>query len=282
MAMVELGSPATVHPGVTLNIEKEDVKDAKPSSSTFTREYSQKLIAELVATYFLVFAGCGAIMVDIDKNKLLGCGAIMVDIDKNKLLGQPGVAITWGAAVMVMVYTVGHVSGAHINPAVTIAFASCKRFPWKEVPGYMVAQVLAAILASGTLRLIFSAKHDNFAGSAPPGSDFQALVVEIIITFYLMFVISAVATDDRATGQLAGVVIGTTVLLNAMFAGPISGASMNPARSIGPALVWNKYEGLWIYIFGPTIGALGGAWAYNTMRLTEKGSSDITKGAPQH
>ncbi|PWA51929.1 major intrinsic protein, Aquaporin-like protein [Artemisia annua] len=116
--MVEVGSPATVHPGVTLNIEKEDVKDAKPSSSTFTREYSQKLIAELVATYFLVFAGCGS---------------IMVDIDKNKLLGQPGVAITWGAAVMVMVYTVGHVSGAHINPAVTIAFASCKRFPWKEV-----------------------------------------------------------------------------------------------------------------------------------------------------
>jgi len=265
--MVEVGSPATVPPGVTLNIEKEDVKDAKPSSSTFTREFSQKLIAELVATYFLVFAGCGA---------------IMVDIDKNKLLGQPGVAITWGAAVMVMVYTVGHVSGAHINPAVTIAFASCKRFPWKEVPGYMVAQVLASILASGTLRLIFSGKHDNFAGSAPPGSDFQALVVEIIITFYLMFVISAVATDDRATAQLAGVVIGTTVLLNAMFAGPISGASMNPARSIGPALVWNKYEGLWVYIFGPTIGALGGAWAYNTIRLTDKGSSDITKGAPQH
>ncbi|KAJ0796934.1 putative major intrinsic protein [Helianthus annuus] len=256
------------HHGVTLSIAKDDPKDSTTpsSSSPFTRLiFTQKLIAELIATYFLVFAGCGAITVDIDK----------------KNLGQPGVAIVWGSAVMVMIYAVGHVSGAHINPAVTIAFASCKRFPWKEVPGYVITQILASILASGTLRLILSGEHDHFVGNAPPRSDLQSLVVEIIITFYLMFVITAVATDDRATGQLAGVAIGSTVVLNAMFAGPISGASMNPARSIGPALMWNRYNGLWIYIFGPMIGAVGGAWAYNTLRFTDKPLNEKTKGASQ-
>ncbi|KAI3741626.1 hypothetical protein L1987_59300 [Smallanthus sonchifolius] len=258
MATAEFGGAANGHHhGVTLSIEKDDTKDT--TSSTFTRQFSQKLIAELFATYFLIFAGCGV---------------IMVNIDKNNLVGQPGIAIVWGSAVMVMVYTVGHVSGAHINPAVTIAFASCKRFPWKEVPGYVIAQILASILASGTLRLILDGKHDPFVGNAPPGSDIQSLVTEIIITFYLMFVITAVATDDRATGQLAGVAIGSTVVLNAMFAGPISGASMNPARSIGPALIWNKYEGLWVYILGPTVGAIGGAWAYNTLRFTDKPLTD--------
>ncbi|KAK1422751.1 hypothetical protein QVD17_18037 [Tagetes erecta] len=221
-----------------------------------------QLIAEFLGTYFLVFAGCGA---------------IMVDIDKNNPMGGTGVAIVWGAARMVMVYTIGHISGAHINPAVTIAFASSTSFPWKEVPGYVIVQILASTLASGTLRLVFNGRHDHFVGNIPPGYDIQSLVMEIIITFYLMFVIMAVITDDRATRQLAGVAIGSTVLLNAMFAGPISKASMNPARSIGPALVWNKYTGLWVYILGPTVGAIGGAWAYNTVRLTDK-PLNITKG----
>ncbi|KAI3710111.1 hypothetical protein L2E82_39885 [Cichorium intybus] len=257
MAMVEIdagAAAANMHHGVTLSIEKDATKDKACSAPYFTRQFSQKLMAELLATYFLVFAGCGV---------------IMVNIDKNNPFGMPGIAIVWGAAVMVMVYTVGHISGAHINPAVTIAFASCKRFPWKEVPGYVVAQILASTLASGTLRLIFSGTHDHFVGNAPIHSNFQSFVVEIIITFYLMFVITAVATDDRATGQLAGVAIGSTVLLNAIFAGTVSGASMNPARSIGPALVWNKYEGLWVYILGPMVGAVGGAWAYNSIRFTD-------------
>ncbi|KVH89459.1 Aquaporin-like protein, partial [Cynara cardunculus var. scolymus] len=189
------------------------------------------LIAELLATYFLVFAGCGV---------------ITVNIDKNNVVGQPGIAIVWGAAVM--------------------------------VPGYIVAQILASILASGTLRLIFSGPHDHFVGNVPIGSDIRSFVMEIIITFYLMFVITAVATDNRATGELAGVAIGGTILLNAMFAGPISGASMNPARSIGPALVWNQYKGLWVYVVGPMVGAIGGAWAYNTIRFTDKPLSEITKG----
>ncbi|KAJ0693424.1 putative major intrinsic protein [Helianthus annuus] len=201
----------------------------------------------------------------------------MADVGKNNMAGHPGIAIVWGAARMVMVYTIGHVSGAHINPAVTIAFASCRRFPWKEVPGYVIAQILASTLANETLRLIFNMTRDQFVGNVPPGSDLQSFMMEIIITFYLMFVITAVITDDRATGQLAGVAIGSTVLLNAIFAGPISGASMNPARSIGPALVWNEYKGLWVYILGPIVGAIGGAWAYNTVRF--KPLSEITKGA---
>ncbi|KAL8192149.1 hypothetical protein R6Q57_028011 [Mikania cordata] len=266
MATVEAGGAANGHHGVTLSIEKDDNKDATPSSPSFTRHFYQKLIAELFATYFLVFAGCGA---------------ITVNIDKKNLVGQTGIAIVWGSAVMVMVYTVGHVSGAHINPAVTIAFASCKRFPWKQVPGYVIAQILASTLATGTLRLILSGKHDHFVGNSPPGSDLQSLAMETVITFYLMFVITSVATDDRATGQLAGVAIGSTVVLNAMFAGPISGASMNPARSIGPAVVWNKYKGLWVYILGPTVGAIGGAWAYNTLRFIDKPLSEIMKGESQ-
>ncbi|XP_071739833.1 aquaporin NIP1-1-like [Rutidosis leptorrhynchoides] len=246
MATMEMGCTSNGHHGVTLGIEKQVTK---------ATQYYQKLIAELFATYFVVFAGCGV---------------MIINVDKDNLVGMPGIAIVWGAAVMVMVYAVGHVSGGHFNPAVTIAFATCKRFPWKEVPGYVIAQVLASALASGTLRLIFNGKHDHFVGNAPSGPEVQSLVMEIIITFYLMFVISAVTTDNRASGQLAGVAIGSTVLLNATFAGSVSGASMNPARSIGPALIWNEYTGLWIYILGPTIGAIGGAWAYNSLRFSDK------------
>ncbi|KAJ0693421.1 putative major intrinsic protein [Helianthus annuus] len=151
---------------------------------------------------------------------------------------------------------------------------------FSRVPGYVISQILASTVASGTLRLIFNETHDHFIGNVPPGPDLQSLVMESIITFYLMFVISSVATDDRAMGQLVGVAIGSIVLLNAMFAGPVSGASINPARSIGPALVWNEYKGLWVYILGPTIGAIGDAWAYNTMRFkpseTTKGDSGIS------
>ncbi|KAL6132817.1 hypothetical protein ACLB2K_065056 [Fragaria x ananassa] len=120
---------------------------------------------------------------------------------------------------MVMVYSVGHISGAHFNPAVTLAFAITHRFPWKEVPAYIIAQVLGSTLASGTLRLLFQHSQDHFAGTDPSGSNLQAFVLEFIITFYLMFVVSGVATDSRAVGELAGLAVGSTVLLNVMFAG---------------------------------------------------------------
>lgn len=223
-----------------------------------------QIIAETLGTYFLIFAGCAA---------------VIVNNDMEKVVTLPGISIVWGLVVMVMVYSVGHISGAHFNPAVTIAFATCKRFPWKQVPAYIVAQVIGSTLASGTLRLLFSGHHDHFAGTLPSDTDIQSLVVEFIITFYLMFVISGVATDNRAIGELAGLAVGATVLLNVMFAGPISGASMNPARSLGPAIVWHKYRGIWIYLLGPTAGAVAGAWVYNIIRFTNKPLREITKSA---
>nr|UVC32766.1 aquaporin Nip1.1 [Dittrichia viscosa] len=229
-----------------------------------TVPFLQKLIAEVLGTYFVIFAGCAA---------------VVVNTDKDKVISLPGISIVWGLVVMVMVYSVGHISGAHFNPAVTIAFASCSRFPLKQVPAYVAAQVLGPTLASGTLRLIFNGKQDHFAGTLPVGSDLQSLVLEFIITFYLMFVISGVATDNRAIGELAGLAVGATVLLNVMFAGPISGASMNPARSLGPAIVSSQYKSIWIYMLGPTAGAIFGAWVYNIIRFTDKPLREITKSA---
>ncbi|KAL4627248.1 hypothetical protein ACB092_05G154900 [Castanea dentata] len=224
--------------------------------------FMQKLIAEAVGTYFLIFAGCAA---------------VVVNLDKNKVVTLPGIAIVWGLAVMVLVYSVGHISGAHFNPAVTIAFATCKRFPLKQVPAYIAAQVLGSILASGTLRLLFEGQQNQFAGTLPAGSNMQSFVIEFIITFYLMFVISGVATDTRAIGELAGLAVGSTVLLNVMFSGPITGASMNPARSLGPAIVHSEYRGIWIYMVAPILGAISGAWVYNVIRYTDKPVREITK-----
>nr|KYP46525.1 Aquaporin NIP1-2 [Cajanus cajan] len=223
-----------------------------------------QLVAETVGTYFLIFAGCGSVVVN--KNN-------------DNIVTLPGIAITWGLVVMVLVYSVGHISGAHFNPAVTIAFTSIGRFPLKQVPVYVIAQVAGSTLASGSLRLIFNGKHDHFSGTLPTGSHLQSFVIEFIITFFLMFVVSGVATDNRAIGELAGIAVGSTVLLNVMFAGPVSGASMNPARSIGPAFVHNEYHAIWIYLVAPTLGAVAGAWVYNTIRYTDKSLREITKSA---
>ncbi|KAK1583918.1 hypothetical protein Q3G72_028184 [Acer saccharum] len=246
---------------------------------TFTLPFMQKILAEVVGTYFLIFAGCAS---------------VAVNIDYDKVVTHPGISIVWGLAVMVLVYSVGHISGAHFNPSVTIAFATCKRFPWKQVPAYVAAQVLGSTLAAGTLRLLFSGKQDHFVGTVPAGSDMQSFVMEFIITFYLMFIISGVATDNRAVsshllshhfglnlhiGELAGLAIGATVLLNVMFAGPISGASMNPARTLGPAIVSSQYKGIWIYMVAPILGAVCGAWVYNMVRYTDKPLREIAKSA---
>ncbi|WVZ79837.1 hypothetical protein U9M48_027369 [Paspalum notatum var. saurae] len=223
--------------------------------------FIQQLIAEFLATFFLIFAGCGAGTVNA----------------KNGMATFPGVAVVWGMTVMAMVYAVGHVSGAHINPAVTVGFAISGRFPWRKVPAYMAVQTVAATMASLLLRLMFGGRNEPPPVTAPAGSAVQSLVMEFIITFYLMFVIMAVATDDRAVGQMAGLAVGGTIMLNALFAGPVSGASMNPARSIGPALVGSKYKALWVYIFGPFAGAAAGAWAYNLIRHTDKTIGEIVK-----
>ncbi|GAB4831486.1 Aquaporin NIP1-1 [Ancistrocladus abbreviatus] len=237
-------------------------KANQDSASCLNIPFAQKMIAEVLGTYFVIFAGCGA---------------VVVNLNNDKIITLPGISTVWGLVVMVMVYSVGHISGAHFNPAVTIAFATCRRFPWKQVPAYIFCQVLGSTLASGTLRLIFNGHQDHFAGTAPAGSNLQSLVIEFIITFYLMFVISGVATDNRAIGELAGLAVGATILLNVMIGGPISGASMNPARSLGPAIVSNHYKGIWIYIVGPISGAVAGAWVYNIIRFTDKPLREITK-----
>ncbi|PHT46496.1 Aquaporin NIP3-1 [Capsicum baccatum] len=224
--------------------------------------FVQKLIAEFVGTYMLIFAGCAA---------------IILNINKDNVVTLPGIASVWGLVVMVLVYSVGHVSGAHFNPAVTIAFATSKRFPWNQVPAYVFVQVVGSTLASGSLRLIFNGKEDQFVGTVPAGTNLQALVLEFITTFYLMFVIAAVATDDRAMKHLSGVAIGATVSVDILFSGPLTGASMNPARSLGPAIVTGHYKGLWIYIIGPTWGAIFGAWTYNLMRQTNKSWGEAVK-----
>ncbi|XP_022892344.1 aquaporin NIP1-1-like isoform X2 [Olea europaea var. sylvestris] len=215
--MAEISSGANGNQGMAVNIKLEEDLNHQtltesgtsshgnsPGCGLLTLPFIQKIIAEILGTYFLIFAGCAA---------------VVVNADKDKVVTQPGISIVWGLVVMVMVYSVGHISGAHFNPAVTIAFATCKRFPWKQVPAYILAQVIGSTLASGTLRLLFTGKHDYFSGTLPAGSDMQSLVVEFIITFYLMFVISGVATDNRAIGELAGLAVGSTVLLNVMFAG---------------------------------------------------------------
>ncbi|PWA49637.1 major intrinsic protein, Aquaporin-like protein [Artemisia annua] len=205
MAENDVGVAVNGHYGETLDMIRDTIP-SRPRHQTalFTLPFCQKLIAEFLGTYFMVFAGCGV---------------VVVNSKRDHVIGHIGIAIVWGLVVMVMIYSVGHISGAHFNPAVTIAFASIKRFPFKNVPAYIITQILGSLLASGTLRLIFNGRNNDLGATVPTGSDVQSLVLEFIITFYLMFVISCVATDDRAIGEAAGIAIGSTVLLNAMFAG---------------------------------------------------------------
>lgn len=202
------------------------------------------LVAEALGTFTLVFAGCGAIAVGT--------------------LGDAGVAAAFGLAIMTMVYAFGHVSGAHFNPAVTAAFAVGRHFPVARVVPYWAAQVTGAI--SGALLLRATLGDVPLGLTQPAGSEIQALVWEVVLTFFLMLVIVAVATDTRAVGQGAAIAIGGMVALGALVGGPISGASMNPARSVGPALVSGNLSDLGIYLVGPPVGAIAAALVYRYLR----------------
>lgn len=226
----------------------------------------QKVIAEVIGTYFLVFLGCSVVVL----NKVEGSkGSITF----------PGICVTWGLTVMILVYSLGHISGAHFNPAVTISFAIYRHFPPTQVPLYLIAQALGAILASGTLYLLFDLDEKSYFGTVPAGPHVQSLVFEILASFLLMFVVSAVSTDNRAIGELAGIAVGMTVLVDVFVAGPVSGASMNPARSLGPAVVMHIYTGFWVYIVGPFVGAILGASAYNLIRFTDKPLREISQSS---
>lgn len=209
----------------------------------------RRTVAEMFGTFALVAAGCGAIVVN----------------DITGVLGHVGIALTFGLVVLVMVAATGHLCGAHLNPAVTVAFALTRHFPWREVPVYIGGQLLGATTAAVTLLALFG-NRAGLGATVPSGTPWQSLLLETLLTAALMFVITAVATDTRAVGELAAIAIGFTVAANAMWAGPISGASMNPARSLGPALVSGIGASQWIYIVGPLVGAALGAAIYQFIR----------------
>ena len=176
-----------------------------------------RVVAEFIGTFALVFAGCGA---------------IVIDAETGGTIGHLGIAISFGLVIMVMIYATGHISGAHLNPAVTLTFALTRHLPFERAIGYWAGQLAGAISAALALRVLFG-NTANLGATVPRGSAWQSFLLEIILTFMVMFVIMAVATDVRAVGQAAAIAIGGTVGLCAMFGGPISGASMNPARSSG-------------------------------------------------
>ena len=197
-------------------------------------------ISEFIGTFAMIFCGTGAMTI----NEITGGDVTNV-----------GIGITWGLIVMAMIYAFGEISGAHFNPAVSIAFAYAKKFSWKEVPKYIFFQVAGAFAASLLLMWLFP-KSELLGATIPSVDVWRAFVLELILTFFLMVVIINVSTGSKEIGMMAGIAIGSVVLLEALFAGPITNASMNPARSLAPNIVSGNIKGLWLYILAPIIGAL--------------------------
>jgi aquaporin NIP len=206
----------------------------------------KKYLAELLGTFALVFCGTGAIVIN--------------EVTKGTIT-HVGIAMCFGLIVMSMIYTFGDKSGAHLNPAVTIAFAVHKVFPLKEIIPYIVSQLAGAFLASLLLHVLFPMSV-SLGATIPSGSDWQSFILEIVLTFILMLTIINVSQGAKEKGLFAGIAIGSVILLEAMFAGPISGASMNPARSLSPAIMSGNLNHLWIYISAPVIGSVTAAFIH--------------------
>lgn len=217
-----------------------------------------RLAAELLGTTILV---------------VLGVGAGVVSEYKGDALTIEGVAAASGITIMVLIYALGHVSGAHFNPGVTLAFTCFRHFQIRDVLPYWLAQFGGAIIGAGILLALFG-DVANLGTTLPSGSESQSFAMEVILTFLLMFVITAVATDSRAVGQAAAIAIGATVGLDVLVGGPISGASMNPARSLGPALVSGELTSLWVYLLAPPLGAVLGAASYTLVRGDHEHETD--------
>ncbi|XP_057442550.1 nodulin-26-like [Lotus japonicus] len=246
------------------SIANLELRAKQPLRTTHEAEHSgteslissiQKAMAELFGTYILIFAGCGAALV------------------KESLpLTIIGIATVSGLALTVATYSFGHISGGHFNPAVTIALAASRKFQLKLVPTYVLCQLMGAILATVTLKVLYHDKVDigvTVTQYLSSTSDLEALVWEFIITSILMFTICGAATDHRGSKDLTGVAIGIAVMISAIIAGPITGASMNPARSLAPAIVSGDYKNIWVYIVGPTLGAVCASVLYTFLRVAK-------------
>lgn len=207
-------------------------------------------LAEFIGTFAIVFCGTGAVIV----NEIIPGSVTHV-----------GIAMVFGLIVMAMIYALGEKSGAHLNPAVTIAFTINGNFAVKQALPYIVSQLFGAITASSVLKLLFPTSS-SLGATIPSGSNLQSFVLEMILTFFLMLVIINVAKGSKEQGLFAGIAIGSVVLLEAMFAGPVSGASMNPARSIGPAIISGQIKQLWIYIIAPILGSVAAIAIYKLMK----------------
>jgi len=199
----------------------------------------KKYLSEFIGTFSMIFCGCGAMVI----NDFTG-GSIT----------HPGVAITWGLIVMSMIYAFGDVSGAHFNPAVTLGFAVAKKFKWIEVPRYVIAQLFGALTASYVLLFLFP--ESDLGATIPTIEPLKVFIIELLLSFFLMLVIINVSTGSKEIGPVAGIAIGSVVLLEAMFAGPLTKASMNPIRSLAPALASGNFSHLWIYLTAPFAGML--------------------------
>jgi aquaporin NIP len=229
-----------------------------------THQLLRAMAAEAIGTFALVFAGCGAVMVDA----------------KTHQLGHVGVAITFGLVIMFGIYAVGHISGAHFNAAVTFAFALTRHFPWQRAVAYWGAQLVGALCAAVLLR----ASLGNIAhvgATLPSGSEGQAFLWELVMSAFLMFVILAVATDTRAVGEAAAIAVGGTIGLDAMFGGPVTGASMNPMRSLAPALVSGDLHALWVYLVAPVVGTSVGGLAYQFVRGGQTRPAELEAGVEE-
>ncbi|HEY2251234.1 MAG TPA: aquaporin [Planctomycetaceae bacterium] len=221
-----------------------------------TGQALRKLAAESFGTFALVFAGTGAIVV----NDMTG-GTV----------SHVGVALTFGLIVLSMIYAVGDVSGCHLNPAVTLGFFVARRFEARSVGLYIASQCCGAILASAVLRWMFPT-HPTLGATQPAGDPLQSFVLEFILTLILMFVILSVSSGSKEKGLLAGVAVGSVIALEALFAGPICGASMNPARSLAPAIVASRPDALWIYLTAPVLGACAGVFVCRCVQAPDCGT----------
>ena len=208
---------------------------------------ARRALAEALGTFALVF---------------VGCGAIVIDQERGGSLGETGIAAAFGLVIMAMIYATGHVSGAHLNPAVTAAFVATRRFLPGEAGVYVAAQVAGAVAAAFLLDALWAGEPANLGATVPSVGVGAAIGYEVVLTALLMFVIAGVATDARAVAGVAGIAIGGAVAMGSLVGGGATGASMNPARTLGPAIASGTWTDVWVYLIGPPLGALVGALAY--------------------